>query len=120
MQNTIVKAFENDPAVVTVLYDEGGRNGETWEWLETVWSHYFLRGEVVYEATGEMSRSVFGQPATGLPFGRGFIVAPDGTLALPYFGHQPQLVIDTINALLGRPGGAATRPVRRRLSSSGP
>lgn len=117
MQNTIVKEFENDPEVVTFVYDEGGRNGETREWLETMWSNYFLRGEVVFDETGEISRNLFGQPATGLPFARGFIIDRDGTLAVPYFGHEPQFVISTINALLGRNGEGEPRPIRRRLAA---
>jgi len=40
------------------------------------------------------------QPDTNLPFGRGFIIDRDGTVALPYFGHNPRLVIDTIYELL--------------------
>jgi hypothetical protein len=61
-----------------------------------------------------------GQPATGLPFGRGFIIDRDGTLAAPYFGHHPAMVIETINALLGRETPSEPRPIRRRLASGGP
>jgi len=40
------------------------------------------------------------QPQTGLPFGRGFIIDQTGHVALPYFGHQPDMVIAKIYELL--------------------
>lgn len=120
MQNTIVKEYDGDPEVVTFILDEGGRFGETGEWLETVWSNYFLRGEVVFDETGETGRRYFGQPATGLPFGRGFIVDRDGTVAIPYFGHDPRMAIDAIDILLGRKAPEEPRPIRRRLATSTP
>jgi hypothetical protein len=37
MQNTIVKEFEGNPGVVAAVFDQGGQNGETRDWLETFW-----------------------------------------------------------------------------------
>ena len=102
MQNTIVKEFEGNPDVVTLVWDEGGKFGETRQWLETFWSNYDLRGSVLFDATGQVSRTHYGQPATGLPFGRGFIIDREGKIALPYFGHRPAMAIREIYRLLGR------------------
>jgi len=101
MQNTIVKEFENNPNVVTFIYDQGGLRGETLEWCKTMWSNYFLRGQVVFEADGSIATRYYKQPNTGLPFGRGFIIDQNGKVALPYFGHDPQMVIAKIYELLG-------------------
>ena len=99
MQNTIVKEFENNPAVVTLVYDEGSLYGETAGWFRTTWEHLYLRGSAVYEQYGTISQAAYDQPETGPPFGRGFIF-DRGILVKPYFGHQPQMVIDTIYELL--------------------
>jgi hypothetical protein len=98
-----------------VVYDEGGRYGEDAAWFRTFWDNVYLRGWAVFEESGTISRDRYGQPATGLPFGRGFVIGRDGRVVLPYFGHQPRLVIDTINRLLReqpgpRPGGRRLRP----------
>ena len=103
MQNTIVAAFEDNPDVVMVVFDEGGRNGETAEWFRSFWEHVYLRGSAVFDSDGQVSRLHYGQPSTGLPFGRGFIIDRDGRVVKPYFGHQPEMVIETIDRLLGRP-----------------
>lgn len=105
MQNTVIREFDTNPDVVTFLLDQGGSNGETREWLEIFWENYHLRGGVVFDAEGAIG-SLYGQPNTGLPFGRGLIVDRDGSLALPYFGHQPTLAIETIHWLLGSAGAA--------------
>jgi len=107
MQNTIIKEFENDPRVITAVFEEGGRFGEETEWVKTFWSNYCLRGEVIWDATGSVARSHYRQPDTGLPFGRGFIIDRSGKIALPYFGHRPQLVVETIRRLLGPMRGDA-------------
>ncbi len=100
MQNTIITEFENNPNVLTVIFDEGGRNGETREWLETFWNNYYLRGSVIFDESGEISQNFYGQPNTGLPFGRGFIINQNGIIALPAFGHNPAFIIDKIYELL--------------------
>lgn len=97
----MVREFKNNPNVVAVSYNEGGRFGEDQEWLETFWSNYYLRGSVLFDATGDNSRQKYDQPNTGLPVGRGFIIDQEGNVAMPYFGHQPDHVIQTIYALLG-------------------
>lgn len=104
MQNTIVKEFADNPDVVTFIYDQGGQRGETKEWCEKMWSNYFLRGSVVFEASGQIAAAHYKQPNTGLPFGRGFIIDRDGKISLPYFGHDPQMVINKIYELLGKTG----------------
>ncbi len=104
MQNTIVKEFENNPQVFAAVFQQGGQNGETREWLEVFWSNYFLRGGVIWDETGTTGGQVYGQPSTHLPFGRGFIIDQEGRVSLPYFGHQPQMAIDEIYELLGTSG----------------
>jgi len=127
MQNTIVKEFAAHPGVVALIFDQGGQNGETREWLETFWGNYYLRGGVLFDETGETGR-MYGQPSTGLPFGRGFIIDVDGRVALPYFGHQPQAAIAKIRELLGTSGddagpgtsAAAHHPLALLLRASSP
>lgn len=99
MQNTVVKEFENNPDVEVFIFDQGGSSGETRDWLETWWDNYFLRGSVVYDQSGSVGTQ-YGQPKTNLPFGRGFIIDRDGTVAQAYFGHKPAWVIDQIYGLL--------------------
>lgn len=101
MQNTIVKAFENDPRVVVAVYDEFARHGEDRDWMEEVWSHYYLRGDVIVDVDGVNSLTNYDNPPTGLPFGRNFIIDQNGDVAAPFFGYDPKRVIDTINGLLG-------------------
>ena len=103
MQNTIIKEFADRKAdVTTVIWNEGGKFGENREWLETVWSNLYLRGTVLCDETGEVSQQSYGQPYTGLPFGRGFLIDPEGRVVLPHFGHQPAMVIDRIREVLRR------------------
>lgn len=133
MQNTIVKEFDGDPDVVPVIFDQGGANGETRPWLETFWTNYFLRGAVIWDEAGATG-AAYGQPNTGLPFGRGFVIDRDGSVALPYFGHQPEMAIEFIRGMLAgsavpdesrgssgwRPDEAAARPWRPRILSVHP
>ena len=100
MQNTILREFEGHPDVVTTVLDQGGANGEVLSWVLTFWSNYFLRGFLLWDPDGSVG-SQYGQPATGLPFGRGFLIGRDGRVVLPHFGHDPRLVIDAIYDLLG-------------------
>jgi hypothetical protein len=122
MQNTIIKEFEGRPDVVVVPLDEGGRLGETLDWLQTLWDNVYLRNGVLFDETGSL-RTQYGQPELGLPFGRGFIIDRDGTVDLPYFGHRPRMAIDRIYELLGttavgeEPGSAGRQ---RRLTAAVP
>lgn len=100
MQNTIVKEFEGHPEVVTAIYNQGGSHEETRDWLEIFWENYYLRGRVLWDETG-LTAMHYQQPQTGLPFGRGFIIDQTGHVALPYFGHQPDMAIAKIYELLG-------------------
>jgi hypothetical protein len=77
-----------------------------------------LRGGVLWDETGEVG-SAYSQPNTGLPFGRGFIIDRDGNVALPYFGHQPQMAIDVIHAMLGESDVEAGGPGAPGVSSPG-
>jgi thiol-disulfide isomerase/thioredoxin len=95
-QNTIVKAFANDPRVVTAVMSQNESRSE----LETFWRNVYLRGLMLFDPTGSIARDTYGQPPTGLPFSRAFIIGRDQTVVLPFFGHKPQLVIDTIDDLL--------------------
>ena len=111
MQNTIIRTFENDPNVVAAAFNDG----ESLATNQTFWTNYFLRDfllmDPMQQATGN-----YKQPSTGLPFGRGFIVAPDGTVALPYFGHQPDMAIRSLQAFQG--GGLSVTPSSSTLSRS--
>jgi len=114
MQNTIVKEFADDPRVVALVLDQGGEHGETLDWMRTWWDNVYLRGGVLWDADGAVGR-LYAQPATGLPFGRGFIIDQHGVVDTPYFGHDPALVIARIRQLLGeeprcRPSTRVARP----------
>ena len=99
MQNTIVREFEGNADVVTLLFNQGGVMGEDYDWMKTFWDNLYLRGTVVHDAAW-VAANEYLQPNTNLPFGRGFVIDRDGTVALPHFGHNPKLVIDTIHDLL--------------------
>ncbi len=116
MQNTIVKRFANDPRVAMAVLDQGGRYGETLDRFLLYWSSYFLRGTALFDADGAVGGGLLGQPRTGLPFGRGFVIAPDGTVALPYFGYDPARIIAAIEAQLPVP--PPRRPVARAAAGA--
>ena len=118
MQNTIIKEFAGNPNVVTAAYHEGGRNGETTAWAEVYWSNYYLRDLVIWDETGAVGQAHYTQPDTGLPFGRGFIIGRDGRVVLPYFGHNPQLVVETIRSLLEFSRGDANGDGRIDISDA--
>ncbi len=100
MQNTIIREFVDDPRVFVAPFQQGGSNGETREWLEVFWRNNYLRDKLIWDEFGTIGSQVYKQPSTGLPFGRGFIIDRDGHVVLPYFGHQPQMVINKIHELL--------------------
>ena len=101
MQNTIIKEFADDDRVFVAVYNEAGSHGETRAWTETVWSRFYLRGSVIFDATGSNSQDYYNQPSTGLPFGRVFIIDQSGNIVKPMFGYAPASVIATIHELLG-------------------
>jgi hypothetical protein len=113
MQNTIVKEFEDNPNVVTAVFEQGGSHGETGDWVQIYWNNYYLRGGLLWDATGAVAGNIYGQPNTHLPFGRGFIIDQDGFVALPYFGHQPQMAIAKIYELLGGTDAVVPAPAAR-------
>lgn len=116
MQNTIVRRYLGNPNVATILIDQGGRNGETLDRLLLVWSNYFLRGSVLFDGDGATAGGVLGQPSTGLPFARGFILDREGRVVLPYFGYDPARILSVIDGLLAPPP-RALRPAARALPS---
>jgi len=100
MQNTIIKEFEGNSNVVTAVFQEGGRQNETYDWTRTFWGNYYLRGTVIWDESGSVGQGNYLHPRTGLPFGRGFIIDPNGDVAVPTFGHNPKFVTRTIYSLL--------------------
>ena len=96
MQNTIVKTFEDDPRVVTAIVSQVDSAGQ----LALFWSNHYLRGTMLFDPTGTVGGNLYQQPYSGVPFSRAWIIAPDQTIVLPHFGYDPQLMIDTIHALL--------------------
>ncbi len=100
MQNSIVREFENHPKVEVAVFDEGGDHGETLDWVQFWWERVALRGGIIWDEDGSVGGNLYGQPSTGLPFGRGFIIDPDGIVDTPYFGHRPKAAIDRIYELL--------------------
>ena len=100
MQTSVIATFESNPSVEAVLLDQGGFLGESRAWLEEVWSRFYLRGRVIFDATGTTAQLDYAQPSTGLPFARYFIIDQQGDVSLPYFGHDARKAIDAINALL--------------------
>lgn len=103
MQNTIMKEFAGEPRVVTFILDASGQSRAD---IEEVWRNFYLRVPIVYDDTGAVNADYY-QPSIGLPFSRTWIIGTDQHVVLPYFGYNPDLVIDTIYSLLadmGPPG----------------
>lgn len=96
MQNTIIKAFENDPRVVTAIISQV----DTADDLANFWQNVYLRCQMLYDPSGVVGGQYYNQPYGGVPFSRGWIIAPDQTIDLPLFGYDPQRVIDRIAVLL--------------------
>jgi hypothetical protein len=96
MENTIVKEFIDTPCVVAAVMSQA----ESRATLETFWRNVYLRGPMIFDPNGYVAGTLYAQPNTGLPFGRGFVIGTDQTVVLPHFGHHPQLIIDTITELL--------------------
>jgi hypothetical protein len=107
MQNSIIREFEDNEQVLTAVFNPGDSHSETLQWTQHFWDNNFLRGSFFYDEEGLVD-SLYEQPQTGLPFGRGFIIDQDGLIDTPFFGHQPQMVIDRIYELLG--GAAPMAP----------
>ena len=70
--------------------------------LDTFWRNFYLRGPMFYDPSGVIGGTLYQQPPGGVPFSRGWIIAPDQTIALPQFGHHPERVIAVIRELLDR------------------
>jgi len=102
----VIREFQDDPRVVTLPFQEGGRMQEELPWVKTFWENYYLREDVIFDTDGS-SGKFYQQPQTGLPFGRGFIIDRQGKVALPYFGYDSRLAIETIYSLLASIRGDA-------------
>jgi hypothetical protein len=72
--------------------------------FQRYWRNVYLRGLMIHDPTGSIATTAYSQPAIGIPVERAFIVGPDQTVAAPVFGFKPQLMIDTIYALLAEMG----------------
>ena len=99
MQNSIIREFAGNPRVVAACFQEGGRHGETAAWARTYWTNHYLRDFTIWDPDGRAG-SRYRMPGTGLPFGRGFLIDPEGRVALSYFGHQPERAIAGIYELI--------------------
>lgn len=86
--------------MVPLIYNDGSRNNENLQWVETVWSNFLLRGKIIYDATGENANNNYGQPYPGMPQERWFIIDQQQRVVLAGFGYNPGLVIRTIYQLL--------------------
>lgn len=101
MQNTIVKEFADNPKVETYVIAENQYDRDPLDWVKTWTSRFYQRGPMLYDADGTVGGDIFSQPNIGgMPFGRGFIIDQEGKVAKAFFGHQPQMAIETIYSLL--------------------
>jgi thiol-disulfide isomerase/thioredoxin len=101
MQNTIVKEFANTSQVATYVLNENQQDRDPLDWVNFWTTKYYQRAPMLYDADGTVGSETFSQPSVGnMPFGRGFIIDQDGLVAKAFFGHQPQMVIETIYDLL--------------------
>ena len=100
MQNSIIREFEDNDQVFVAVFNPGDSHNESLQWTQHFWDNNFLRGSFLYDVDGSID-TLYEQPQTGLPFGRGFIIDQSGTVDLPFFGHQPQLVFGWFGCCIG-------------------
>jgi len=101
MQNTIIKEFQDNPQVETYVINEVFSERDAFDWIKTWTSHWYQRAPMLYDATGDVGSGIFKQMSVGnMPFGRGMIINQEGKVESVLFGHQPQVVIETIYKLL--------------------
>jgi hypothetical protein len=101
MQNTIIKEFQDNPKVETYVINEVNNERDAIDWVKTWTSHWYQRGPMLYDETGDVGSKIFKQLDVGnMPFGRGMIINQEGKVEKAFFGHQPQMVIETIYKLL--------------------
>jgi len=72
-------------------------DGESVSHLQTYYTNFFLRDFLIMDPSKQASPN-YGQPSIGIPMARAFIIDPQGKVALPYFGHQPQLAVKSLLA----------------------
>ncbi len=101
MQNTIIKEFADNPKVETYVLNENQYDRDPLDWIKTWTTRFYQRGPMLYDADGTVGGDILSQPNIGgMPFGRGFIIDQEGKVAKAFFGHQPQMAIETIYSLL--------------------
>ncbi|MDC7219968.1 MAG: redoxin domain-containing protein [Spirochaetales bacterium] len=101
MQSSIIKYFEDNPQVETWIINQADKEGETEEWVDFWSDRFYQRAPLLFDEDGSVGGEIFGQPDVGnMPFGRGFIIDGEGTVVKAFFGHQPQMVVETIESLL--------------------
>jgi hypothetical protein len=95
----VAKHFENDSRVVVAVMS----GGESQAVLETFWRNVYLRSPMLFDATGAIggTNGLYGQPETLMPFGRSFVIRTDGITELTQFTYDPDLILATIDGLLG-------------------
>ena len=69
--------------------------------VETFWTNLYLRGQMLFDPAPSQTSSIdYLQPDIDVPASRAFVIAPDQTIALAHFGHDPDVIINTIRGLL--------------------
>ncbi|MFO0829300.1 MAG: hypothetical protein U0572_14275 [Phycisphaerales bacterium] len=96
MQNSLGAIYENHPQVVVALMSQK----ETAALLQEYWRNVYLRMPLLFDLPGNVSFIAYAQPLSGLPFSRGFLLAPDQTIVGTYFGFNADRVIDAIRRQL--------------------
>jgi thiol-disulfide isomerase/thioredoxin len=96
MQNSLGAKYENHPQVVVALMSQK----ETAAVLQEYWRNIYLRMPILFDLPGTISFIAYAQPISGLPFSRGFLLAPDQTIVDTYFSFNADRVIDAIQRQL--------------------
>ena len=106
MQNTIIKEFENNPDVSTILINADDLH-ESLEWAELLWSKYYMRQPIIWEDDGtffsfmqDTVELLYGALLNGLPFGRAYIIDGDGIVVYSTYGYNPGDAIEKIYRVL--------------------
>lgn len=67
--------------------------------MQQFWSNVHLRSSILFDASGNVGRQ-YDQPRTGLPFGRQYLIGPDGIIEEAYFFHDPSFTVERIRELI--------------------
>jgi hypothetical protein len=96
----VAKAYQGDDRVYVAVMS----GGESATVLETFWRNVYLRSPMLFDATGAIAavNGLYGQPETvSMPYGRSFVIRTDGITELTQFTYDPDLILATIDGLLG-------------------